>query len=145
MFLRIGPYEANIIWRFLDCVSSAVAGRMTHGSLVKEENLTFLLCELMDSNVTSLHALSYSLSQMRADLESSDLGLTVEVGFETHEHSRHVESEYSGADLGIIFSIDHPIFGHSRRGILVQAKRLFGWGKEREYSIALAPWADTNS
>jgi hypothetical protein len=36
---------------------------MVHGWATKEENLTFLPCELLDANTTSLHALSYSLSQ----------------------------------------------------------------------------------
>ena len=135
MFLAIGGYEASIIWRFLDGVSAAVSSRMVHGSATKEENLTFLLCELLDANTTSLHALSYSLSQAQNDLESSDSGITVDVEFQTHEHSRYVESKYSGADLGIVLAIDHPIFGHSRRGVLVQAKRLFGRGKNREYGL----------
>jgi hypothetical protein len=34
-----------------------------------------------------------------------------------------------------VLAIDHPLFGHSRRGILVQAKRLFGRGKKREFGL----------
>src|SRR5438093_2336534 len=125
IFLPIGGFEAGILWKFLDGVSSAVSSRMAHGSSPIEENLTFLLCELLDANATSLHALSYPLSQAQADLETLDSGITVEVEFQTHEHSRHIESRYSGSDLGIVLAIDHPVLGRSRRGILIQAKRLF--------------------
>ena len=135
MSLAMGGYEAHILWRFLDGVSAAVSTRMVSGSPPAEENLTFLLCELLDANATSLHALSYPLSQARTDLEASDSGITVDVEFETHEHSKYVESRYSGADLGIVLAIDHPVLGQSRRGILVQAKRLFGRGKKREFSL----------
>ena len=57
MFLALGGYEASILWRFLDGVSAAVSTRMVHGSSPAEENLTFVLCEHLDANATSLHAL----------------------------------------------------------------------------------------
>lgn len=133
--LSMGSYEAGILWRFFDGVSAAVSGRMVRGSPPGEENLTFLLCELLDANTTSLHALSYPLSQVQEDLATSDAGITVDVEFETHEHSKHIESKYSGADLGIVVTINHPLLGYSRRGLLVQAKRLFGKGKDREFSL----------
>lgn len=135
MLLTLGGYEAGVLWRFLDGVSTAVSARMVQGSSPGEETLTFLLCELLDANTTSLHALRYPLSQAKSDLEASDAGLTVDVEFETHEHSKHVESRYSGADLGIVLAVNHPVLGHSRRGILVQAKRLIGSGKKREYGL----------
>jgi hypothetical protein len=134
-FVAIGGYEANILWRFLDGVSSAVAMRMKDGSPPSEENLTFLLCELLDANSTSLHALGYPLSQAQADLENSDAGITVDVEFQTHEHSKWVESKYSGADLGIVLAVNHPVLGQSRRGLLVQAKRLFSKGKKHEFGL----------
>lgn len=133
--LNPGGYEAGLIWQFLDGVSTAVSSRMTGGSSPGEENLTFLLCELLDANTTSLHALKYSLAQLRTDLEVGDSGLTVDVDFETHEHSKYVESRFSGADLGIVLSVDHPLLGCSRRGLLVQAKRLLGNGKTREFGL----------
>ncbi|MEX0703633.1 MAG: hypothetical protein WD069_16170 [Planctomycetales bacterium] len=135
MFLTLGGYEAGVLWRFLDGVSTAVSARMVQGSSPGEENLTFLLCELLDANTTSLHVLRYPLSQAKSDLEASDAGVTVDVEFETHEHSKHVESRYSGADLGIVLTVNHPVLGHSRRGILVQAKRLIGSGSMREYRL----------
>jgi len=135
MFLPLGGYEANVVWRFLDGVSTAVSTRLVRGSSPAEENLTFLLCELLDANSTSLHALAYSLSQAQADLEKSDAGITIGVEFQTHEHSRHFESRYSGADLGLVLAVDHPILGRASRGLLIQAKRLFHSGREREYSL----------
>lgn len=135
ILLSPGSYEAAVLWRYLDGVSTAVSGRMVQGSSPGEENLTFLLCELLDANTTSLHALGYPLSQAKRDLEASDAGITIDVEFETHEHSKHVESNYSGADLGIVLEVSHPVLGHSRRGILVQAKRLIASGREREYGL----------
>ncbi len=133
--LTLASHEGTILWRFFDGVSSAVATRMLRGSPPGEENLTFLLCELLDEGATGLHTLEYPLSRVREELERSDAGIAVDFGFETHEHSRHFESKYSGADLGIIIDINHPILGHSRRAFLVQAKKLFFRGQSREFAI----------
>jgi hypothetical protein len=131
----LANYEGTVLWRFFDSVSSAIATRMMRGSPPGEENLTFLLCELLDEGATGLHALDYPLSRVREELDRSDAGIAVDFGFETHEHSRHFEAKYSGADLGVIVVINHPILGHSRRAFLVQAKRLFQRGRAREFSI----------
>jgi len=134
-YLSFSTYEGSIIWRFLDGVSTAVSSRMLRGSRPGEENLTFLLCELLDEGLTGSHVLEYSLATAKADLEKSDAGITIEVESQTHEHQRWVEAKYSGADLGIIFVMDHPLLGYSKRGVLVQAKRLFGSGPSGEFSI----------
>jgi hypothetical protein len=97
--LSFSTYEASIIWRFLDGVSTAVSSRMLRGSPPGEENLTFLLCELLDESSAGLHVLEYPLASAKADLEKSDAGLTIDVEFQTHEHPRWVEAKYSGADL----------------------------------------------
>lgn len=135
IFQAIGSYEAGILWRFFDGVSAAVSSRMAHGSSPAEENLSFLLCELLDANTTSLHTLSYPLSQVKTDLEATDSGITLDVEFQTHEHSKYVESRYSGADLGIVLAFNHPVFGQSRRGVLIQAKRLFSIKRKLEYGL----------
>ncbi len=72
---------------------------------------------------------------MREELERSDAGIAVDFAFETHEHSRFFESRYSGADLGIVVVVNHPILGHSRRALLLQAKRLFQQRRSREFSL----------
>ncbi|MFL6201713.1 MAG: hypothetical protein ACJ76J_21280 [Thermoanaerobaculia bacterium] len=128
-------YEGAILWRFFDSVSSAVAMRMLRGSPPGEENLTFLLCELLDESASGLHALEYPLSRVKEDLEKSDAGISVDVGFETHEHTKYFESKYSGADLGIVLSVNHPILGRSRRAVLVQAKKLFANGSSKDFSM----------
>lgn len=94
-----------------------------------------MLCELLDESATALHALEYPLSTAKEDLAKSDGGISIDVTFETHEHSRYFESKYSGADLGIVLSVDHPILGKSRRGALVQAKKLFAKTKKKEFSL----------
>lgn len=134
-YLSFSTYEGSIIWRFFDGASSAVSDRMLRGSPPGEENLTFLLCELLDESSTGLHVLEYPLTSAKADLEKSDAGITVDVEFQTHEHSKWVESKYSGADLGVVFVMDHPLLGHSRRAVLLQAKKLFGMGPSKEFSI----------
>jgi hypothetical protein len=134
-YLSFPTYEGSMIWRFLDGVSTAVSSRMLRGSSPGEENLTFLLCELLDESSAGLHVLEYPLATAKTDLEKSDAGITIDVEFQTHEHTRWVEARYSGADLGIVFVMDHPLLGYSRRAVLVQAKRLFGAGRSREFSI----------
>jgi hypothetical protein len=123
--MSFSSYDASILWKFFDGVSDAVANRLLRGSPPGEENLTFLLCELLDESSTGLHVLGYPLTRAKEDLEKSDTGMTVDVQFVTHEHPKHIESKYSGADLGIVFVVQHPIVGYSRRAVLVQAKKLF--------------------
>jgi hypothetical protein len=131
----LSSYEGSILWQFFDSVSSAVSNRMLRGSPPGEENLTFLLCELLDESATALHVLDYPISRVKEELAKSDAGVSVDLAFETHEHTKYFESNFSGADLGIIFTIDHPILGQSQRAVLVQAKKLFGRGRSGEYSL----------
>lgn len=131
----LNSYEGTLLWRFFDSVSSAVSTRMLRGSPPGEENLTFLLCELLDEDATGLHALEYPLSRVKQELEKSDAGITVDVSFETHEHTKYFEARHSGADLGLVLSIDHPLLGQSRRAVLLQAKRLFATAQSKEFSL----------
>lgn len=122
---RFPDTERDIIWRYLDGVSQALARRFDGGSSPSEENLTFLLCELLDEGTTGLHLLEYPLGQAKEDLARADGGLTLDVCFQTHEHTKHVEHHFSGADLGVVFVVEHPYFGRSERAVLLQAKRVF--------------------
>jgi hypothetical protein len=133
--LILPDFETSILWRYFDGVSSAVAKRMLRGSAPNEENLTFLLCELLDEDAAGLHNLEYSLDQVKRELENSDAGIKIDIGFETHEHSKHFESKYSGADIGIVFSLDHPLLGKEKRAVLLQAKRLFAPRKQDKFSL----------
>jgi hypothetical protein len=120
--------ELGIMWRYFDGVSQALARRFEGGSPPGEENLTFLLCELLDEGSTGLHLLEYPLTRAKEDLARADGGITLDVSFQTHEHTKHVEHDYSGADLGVVFVLEHPYFGRSERAVLLQAKRLFPTG-----------------
>jgi hypothetical protein len=117
--------EWHIISYYLDAVSHSLARRFARGSPPNEENLTFLLCELLDEGSSSDHLLEYPLSKAKEDLAKADGGITIDVKFQTHEHTKYVEHKYSGADLGVIFAIEHPHLGRSERAVLLQAKRLF--------------------
>jgi len=94
-----------------------------------------LLCELLDASTTDLHRLVYSLGDVKKALESGDTGLTLDVEFETHAHSRHFEAKTSGADLGLVLSINHPILGCSKRAVLLQAKKLFASRKQEPFTL----------
>lgn len=52
---------------------------MLRGSSPAEENLTFLLCELLDESPPGLHVLEYPLATAKTDLEKSDAGITIDV------------------------------------------------------------------
>ena len=125
MNFRLPDAELGIIWRYLDGVSQALARRFETGSSPNEENLTFLLCELLDEGTTGLHLLEYPLTKAKEDLAQADGGITLDVSFQTHEHTKHIEHNFSGADLGVVFVVEHPYFGRFERAVLLQAKRLF--------------------
>jgi hypothetical protein len=131
--IRLPSTEFRIIRRYLDGVSHALSKRF--GTLASpkspgEENLTFLLGELLDDNATADHVLEYSLKQAKDDLAKADGGFSLDVSFQTHEHTRHIEHNFSGADLGLVFVVNHPLYGHSERAVLLQAKRLFPTPKD---------------
>lgn len=109
---------------FFSAVGSALARRMREGSTPSEDNLTFLLCELMDEGMTSRHVLEYSLSSLQADLDACGTGNRVEISFETNEHTRRFEGQVSYADLGIVFE-RRDLSGVFRKAVLVQSKRLY--------------------
>jgi hypothetical protein len=69
--------------------------------------------------------LEYPLAKAKEDLAQADGGITLDVSFQTHEHTKYVEHNFSGADLGVVFIVEHPYFGRSERAVLLQAKRLF--------------------
>lgn len=87
MNFRLPDAESGIIWRYLDGVSQAIARRFEGGSSPGEENLTFLLCELLDEGTTGLHLLEYPLAKAKEDLAKADGGVTLDVSFQTHEHT----------------------------------------------------------
>ena len=122
--LTLPENETEILWRYFDGVSTALSLRFDDGSPPAEENLTFLLCELLDEGRTSRHLLEYSLAKAKEDLAKSDGGLILDVSFQTHPHTKPFESKYSGADLGLVFGVDHPFFGRFEQAVLLQAKRL---------------------
>jgi hypothetical protein len=117
--------EVSILWHYFNSVSSAVASRLRQGSVPGEENLTFLLCELLDESSAELHRLDYPLSKVQEQLSNSYSSLKINVSFETHEFNRRYEHELSGADLGLVIEVDHPALGKWKGAALLQAKRLF--------------------
>jgi hypothetical protein len=58
-----------------------------------------------------------------------------------HAHPRCVEAKYSGADLGIVFVIRSSVARIFVKAVLVQAQRLFGVERLREFSIKRGAWA----
>lgn len=108
---------------------------MNRRSAPGEDNLTFLLCELLDERSSDLHLLEYSLSKVREKLAQSETALDIDISFETHAFSRHYEGKYSGADLGLLISVDHPVLGTWRGGALLQAKKLFHAASGLAYAL----------
>lgn len=124
MFSPLTVPELCYMHRFFSAVGAALACRMREGSTPSEDNLTFLLCELMDEGMTSRHVLEYSWSNLQADLDACGTGNRVEISFETNEHTRTFEGQVSYADLGIVFERRH-LSGAFRKAVLVQSKRLY--------------------
>lgn len=132
--LPLPVHETEILWRYFDGVSQALAARFEEGSSPGEENLTFLLCELLDQGKTSRHLLAYPLAMAKDDLAKSDAGVTLDISFETHTHTKPFEHRYSGADLGLVFEVDHPYIGKFKKAVLLQAKRLAA-GSRKGFSL----------
>lgn len=125
--------ELSYLHRYFTGVGDALGCRMREGSTPSEPNLTFLLCELMDENITARHVLQYPLAKLNADLEACGIGNRIEIAFETNEYTQAFEGKISFADLGIVFERRDALGGHLRKAVLVQSKRLYH--KNRAFSL----------
>lgn len=121
----LNPAELGYLHCFFSSVGAALASRMHSGSTPSEDNLTFLLCELLDEGFTSRHVLSYSLQDLNQDLDACAGGNRVEISFQTNEHTRRYESSTSFSDLGIVFERRDISRNLLRKALLIQSKRLF--------------------
>ena len=102
MSLRPTALEFYSLHRYFSAVSDALSMRMRPGSTPSQDNLTFLLCDLMEDGLGGQHVLGYSPGDLNRDLESCG-STRLRVSFEAHEHSRRFEGKVSCADLGLIF------------------------------------------
>jgi hypothetical protein len=81
-----------------------VTERFEVGFSPSEENLTFLLCEMLDDNRAARNTLAYPIGQMRADLAADPRKLAVSLKIETRQYSRHIENTRTASDIGLIVS-----------------------------------------
>ncbi len=114
--------EAYYFSLFFDSVAEAVSSRMGDRSRVGEEQLTFLLCEMMDDSYSSRHVLKYSLNDLKSDLERIGSLLTIKI--DTTAHGKPLENEQSASDLGIVLKYTNEYEEIIEKAVLVQAKRL---------------------
>ncbi len=136
MSTSLTPRDAKILIRYLDAVDDAVTERLEVGYNPSEENLTFLLCEMLDDNKASRNTLSYPLTQMKAELAADSKRLVVSLAIETRQYPRHIESRLTSSDIGIIVSYrDHVRHNSFESGVLLQAKRLYHSLNHPKYSL----------
>jgi hypothetical protein len=121
------PRDQKLLVRYLDAVDSAVAGRLLTGFSPHEDHLTALLCELLDSQHSPLHALSYTFETLKADLAADSKAIDVSLKLETRKYPPHIERHLTSSDLGIIVEYRDYLGGSAffDRGALFQAKRLY--------------------
>jgi len=124
------PRDRKLLVRYLDAVDAAVAGRLLTGFSPHEDHLTALLCELLDSQHSPLHALSYSFEALKADLAVDSQAIDVSLRLETRKYPPHIERHLTSSDLGIIVEYRDYLGGSASfdRGCLFQAKRLYAKG-----------------
>lgn len=121
-----GAPETAYLRRFFDCVDVAVTEEMQAASALLEDNLTFLLCRLLDGESTFQRILTYPLKRLNEELAGCGTGTQIAIDFETNEHKRSFEGAVSHADLGIVLRRDHSIFGPAyTKAVVVQSKKLY--------------------
>ncbi|MDP2816229.1 MAG: hypothetical protein Q8O19_06075, partial [Rectinemataceae bacterium] len=121
------PGDAEVLLKYFTGVSAALSKRFDLGFIPDEEHLTSLLCELLDDRGAALHSLSYSISDLNADLQKQGSLLQAAVSLQTTSYNKHQERYSTQSDFGIILEYkDYLIPSDSfKKGVLVQAKRLF--------------------
>ncbi len=125
-FYPIPEPEASYLRRFFEGVDRAVSAEMEAGRSLLEENLSFVLCRLLDGTSTFQRILTYSLERLNESLRACGTAQRLEIEFETNEHKKSFEAAVSRADLGIVFrrdaGPDHPSV---TKALLVQGKKLY--------------------
>ncbi|MDR0911926.1 MAG: hypothetical protein LBM96_04900 [Methanobrevibacter sp.] len=119
----MNPKEIECIRKYLDSVDLVTSEIFSQKINYNEENLTVILCLLLDENSPLKEKLKYNLDELNIDLKkyNSKLGFKLV----TNEHNKHYESNYSQADIGFVFTIKNPEFGTKKKPMLIQCKKLY--------------------
>src|SRR5580698_1406089 len=123
----LAPRDAKLLVRYFDAVDDLVSARLLPAVTVDERHLTSTLRETLDERFAGFHALSYSLTQLKAELAADDTALAISLSIDAHEYPTKVENRITQADLGVILRFDNffrPTESFSKAA-LFQAKRLY--------------------
>jgi hypothetical protein len=131
------PQDARIFFKYFCSVDAALAQRFLLGFQPDEEHLTSLLCELLDERGAELHNLPFGIRQLNDELKQTGSLLQAALSLETRTYTKYQERNLTQADLGIIVDYRDNIEPSLsfRKGVLVQAKRLFP-NQKGHYSLS---------
>jgi len=132
----ITPRDVQYLLKYLSGIDEALSRRFSLGFLPDEEHLTSLLCELLDAQGSSLHALPYTIGALNDDLKNANSLLQASITLETTPYNKYQERRFTQADIGVVAKyVDNISPSYSfTKGLLAQAKKLFP-AHERTYSL----------
>ena len=116
----------HLILRHFDCIDALVSSRLMRKRPWLEPALTQLLCDLLDGEGQSDHALEYTLESLNRDMADSGGMVDASYTIETHEYDPRVENLVTQSDIGLVLNYRDfysPKDSWSRAWLL-QAKRL---------------------
>ena len=130
--MYLDPRIRKAIIKFLDAAATVVTSRMLPDAQADEPHLTSTLRETLDERFSSLHALPYSLAQLREDLarEEDETQTRVAISFQSHGFTSAMEHKW-GVDFGLVVRYQNHLLGESwESAALLQAKRVHARGPQ---------------
>lgn len=128
--------EARLLIRYLDGVDALIGRRIAPSHRLDEDSLTAALCEMLDEELSGLHALPFSYDALQAELAEDPRELTARINIESTTYSKQVERQRTSADIGVVVSFRNWLDGSAwERGALLQAKRIYPSNSSGEFDL----------
>lgn len=135
----IWPYATRLLINHFDGIDRAVSRLTMRKRPWQEPGITSYLCDLLEEDTQSDHALPYSIEQLNKDLAQEDGLLDTHFRIETHEYPPKYERWVTQADIGLELHFEDRFLPDSSWSLawLLQAKRV-GLDPRRRtgYSVA---------
>ena len=123
----LSPRALQLLIKHLDSVDKVLVSKMMRKNPWSEDALSFLLCDLLDSETQNDTPVEYPFEQLLSDFAQTDEPLHIRIDVETNKYNSYQERWVTQSDLGFIVKYqDNFDAQHSfTQPWLLQAKRLF--------------------
>jgi hypothetical protein len=132
----ISPKAIHLLIKYFDAIDRLFSKYMNRKRPWEEEALTTVLCDLLDEDYQIEENISYSKIDLYNDFSKFDEPMALYTKIETHKYTKHIESNVTFADLGLIINYQNQFDRNTsfKRCWLLQSKRLFRDDRRNEFT-----------